>query len=82
MLSEFGALVGRIRLNKGLSQANLAKLIGVSQTHVYRIEAGEMVRPPRDLIERLAVALDVDINILLDAATPKYPEPKDTQSPS
>lgn len=78
MLSEFGALVGRLRLNKGWGQAALARQIGVSQTHIFRIESGEMVRPPRDLIERLATALDIDVNILLEAATPKYPEPKET----
>jgi ribosome-binding protein aMBF1 (putative translation factor) len=52
-----------IRMRKGLSQAQLAEILGTSQSHVARIEKGTeniMI----DTCRRLAKALEIDMNTL------------------
>ena len=52
-----------LRLRKGLSQAQLAKVINTSQPHIARIERGtENVHI--DTCRRLCNALDIDMNTL------------------
>ncbi len=52
-----------LRLRKGLSQAQLAEVIGTRQPYIARIEGGGAdIR--LDTCRRLAVALDVDLNTL------------------
>lgn len=48
--------LARLRLEAGLSQAQLATRVGTSQSHVARIELGQ-VDPGTDLIARIAAAL-------------------------
>ncbi|NNH19152.1 helix-turn-helix transcriptional regulator [Bordetella trematum] len=60
-----------MRLQKGLSQTQLADLIGTSQSHIAKIEAGQ-VRIYLDTANRLAVALSVSLdklNALLDSTS-------------
>lgn len=53
----------RLRLEKGLSQAELAAAIGTSQAAVSRLEAGEQ-EPRLTTLRKLASALGVDLNIV------------------
>lgn len=81
--AEDGWLFGQIadqvadqRRARGLSQAELAKLCGTTQSAIARLESGG--RPPRiDTLLRLATALDCELHIELRPRT----VPRDGSSP-
>ena len=52
------------RKDKGFSQKELAKKVGVTQQYVARIESGKL-NPGLDLMEKLADALDCELGLLL-----------------
>jgi len=65
----FAQIAGQVadrRKERGLSQADLAALVGTTQSSIARLESGG--RPPRiDTLLRIANALDADLHIeLLD----------------
>ena len=65
----FAQIAGQVadrRKERGLSQADLATLVGTTQSAIARLESGG--RPPRiDTLLRIANALDADLHIeLLD----------------
>ena len=65
----FAQIAGQVadrRKERGLSQADLAELVGTTQSAIARLERGG--RPPRiDTLLRIANALDADLHIeLLD----------------
>jgi transcriptional regulator with XRE-family HTH domain len=65
----FAQIAGQVadrRKELGLSQADLAALVGTTQSAIARLESGG--RPPRiDTLLRIANALDADLHIeLLD----------------
>jgi transcriptional regulator with XRE-family HTH domain len=60
----FGKRVKEIRLKKGFSQGNLAKILDVHPSDISGIERGKRNMSLKN-IERLAKALDVPINDLL-----------------
>lgn len=55
--------LAKARLSKGLSQAQLAEAIGTSQSHIAKIESGQ-VRIYLDTARRLAEALSLDMKQL------------------
>jgi predicted transcriptional regulator len=63
----FAQIAGRVaerRRDLGLSQAELAALVGTTQSAIARLEAGG--RPPRiDTLLRIATALDCDLVVEL-----------------
>lgn len=63
MNQTFGHNVRRLRLQRGLSQVELAKQVGVWQTYISRIERGDT--PSIEVAQRLARALGVTIDDLL-----------------
>ena len=76
--TAFGRHMKRWRLQRGLSQLDLAVRSELSQRHVSFIETGRS-RPRTEVVQRVAEALEVplrDRNILLEAAglAPVYPE--------
>ena len=65
----FAQIAGQVadrRKERGLSQDDLAELVGTTQSAIARLESGG--RPPRiDTLLRIANALDADLHIeLLD----------------
>jgi transcriptional regulator with XRE-family HTH domain len=69
-VSAFGQQLRHWRSRSGLSQLELAALAGTTPRHVSFIETGRS-RPGRELVLRLATALDVPVrerNVLLQAA--------------
>lgn len=65
----FAQIAGQVadrRKERGLSQADLAALVGTTQSAIARLESGG--RPPRiDTLLRIANALDADLHVeLLD----------------
>ena len=66
LFAQIAGQVGDRRKERGLSQADLAALVGTTQSAIARLESGG--RPPRiDTLLRIANALDADLHIeLLD----------------
>jgi transcriptional regulator with XRE-family HTH domain len=60
------------RIDKGLSQTRLAKLMGVSQPVIARIESGEH-SPTLETLIKLANALDIEIVIGISPANRETP---------
>jgi len=63
----------RIRSERGLSQAALAKKVGVVQSAISQFESGA-VQPAIDTLERLADALNVPVSELLTSQADKTRE--------
>lgn len=61
-------MVREKRLERGLSQEELAELVGMSQGWVAKIESGEIKYPRRKTLERMAFALSVSFTELLIAS--------------
>jgi transcriptional regulator with XRE-family HTH domain len=71
---QLAADVTRIRQARQLSQAELAKLCGTTQSSIARLERGS--RPPRlDTLARIAEALDcaLDVRLVPRTALPGLP---------
>lgn len=64
MTETMGALIRRLRIKKGLTQAELAKEIGVSQSIIGQYELDKR-NPKRETINALANALGCEIGSLL-----------------
>lgn len=62
---EIGSRIRKYRENRGLSQKQLAKLIGVSNSRVSNWEQG-LNRPDADIIADICRALQVSPSDLLD----------------
>ena len=66
---KLGEQVRRLREARGMSQADLARRIAVSQSAIARLEAGG-VDPKVGTLERLSWALDADLVLELRAPKP------------
>lgn len=64
-LDKMGARVKKARKNSGLGQAKLARLAGISNDYMNKIETGKQKNLGTEVIEALAGALDVHPSILL-----------------
>jgi repressor LexA len=60
-----GQLIKQSRKEKGITQNELAKRIGVSAGAISRWESGDIENMRRDRIEKLADALGIDPNIII-----------------
>ena len=68
--ADLGARIATLREQRGWSQRALAKLLGMNQSILSRIEAGKR-RVSATELEQLAAVLDVDLRAFLsDGATP------------
>ena len=65
MQETFGKLIARKREQKDLSQRELAKIVGFSNSTIARLERDDITVPSADLLRALAGALDMDYNYLL-----------------
>lgn len=63
-----GANIRRLRLERGLTQEDLAGEAGIAMRHVGRIERGES-SPTVDLLGKLATVLGVHPQALLEDST-------------
>lgn len=67
--TQFGASLRRLRKSAGLSQRGFAKLVGLDQAHLSKLERGERL-PSWRTMRRLARAFPEDIrNLLLSPRT-------------
>lgn len=62
-----GRQIQKIRLRRGLTQAQLAQAAGLSRIYVQKIELGERVSPSFPAIERIARALGATLHVTLAA---------------
>ena len=58
-------IIKRQRKEKGLTQTDLGKLIGVSKATIQKYESGEIKNLKSDTIKKLSEILDIDANILI-----------------
>lgn len=72
---KLGSRIKAFRKAKGLSQEQLAELVGIEQKHVSRLEVGTSY-PTIDRLEKIAVALDVPMRSFFDAENQTYYEEK------
>lgn len=63
---EIGKRIEEIREQVGLSQSGLARAVGISQSAVSQIEAGER-NPSFDMLRQIAKALNVSVPHLVGA---------------
>ena len=63
-----GALLRKLRRDRGYTLDQLAKRIPMSASNLSRVELGSQGPPPDEVIERIAKALDVETAELLQAA--------------
>jgi len=70
ILESLAARLKTIREAKGLTKYRLAKLSGVSQTYIYRIELGEIKNPRRDTLQALARGLNITLAQLVGETAP------------
>jgi transcriptional regulator with XRE-family HTH domain len=66
--TEIGTYLEMLRLKKGLSQRELAKLAGVSHTEISRIESGEREKPSAKNLAKLSTPLGISNEKLLAVA--------------
>jgi HTH-type transcriptional regulator, competence development regulator len=63
-----GALLRKLRRERGLTLEQLAQRIPMSASNLSRVELGSQGPPPDEVIERMARALDANLGELLHAA--------------
>lgn len=56
----------KLRERKGLSQDRLAKLADVANNTIIKIEQGKNVNPRLDTLKKVAKALEVSVDELID----------------
>ncbi|MFZ3589657.1 helix-turn-helix domain-containing protein [Bacillus sp. DJP31] len=61
-----GKKIKELRLRRGISLTELSKISGVSKSYLSFIERGKQKNPSIDVLEKLAVALGVDVYSLID----------------
>jgi len=64
---RFSAVITRCRSDRGLGIRTLSKMIGVSPTHLRRLEANQS-NPSEELVKKLSQVLNVDFDELMIAA--------------
>ena len=64
---SFGSEIKKAREYKGLSQRKLAKIIGMTQAQLSRIEVGIASRPNKETISKLCQELNLDTKMWMDA---------------
>lgn len=69
MANGFPERLRELRKQKNLSQTQLAKIVGIHYTHIGRYERGVSSRPAADTLKRLADALGVTSDYLIEGTT-------------
>lgn len=67
-MSDFASRLKQLRTQRGLSQTQLAKEVGVHYNHIGRYERGQS-KPSAETLTRLAEALGVSGDFLMEGRT-------------
>ena len=70
ILEDLSVRLKAFREARGLTKYRLAKLSGISQTYIYRIEQGEIKNPRRDTLQKLTVGLGITVAELIGEVAP------------
>ena len=65
-ISQIGKNLKRLRKQRGLSQDRLSKLADVSYNTVIKLESGGITNPTIETLQKLAKALGVSVDRLLN----------------
>lgn len=68
---EIGELIKKARIDKGLTQEELGKLVGVQKSAIAKYENGRVVNIKRSTLQKLAEALDLRGSDLIIGADPR-----------
>ena len=68
---EIGLVVSNMRREKGLTQSQLAKLIGTSQSAIHRIEKGDQ-NTSLEMIKKISTALGGQILSINDSSSQSF----------
>ena len=68
MNKKFGSFLRELRIKKGLGQRELANNIGLSPSYLNDIEKEKRGAPKLEIIKKLAIILETDIDLLNDLA--------------
>lgn len=64
LINKIAKIVYELRVAKNLTQAQLAKRIGTSQSSIARLESGNDTRiPSLELLAKIAAAVNAELNI-------------------
>ena len=70
LLQSLAARLKALREAKGLTKYRLAKVSGVSETYIYRIERGLIENPRRDTLQKLAAGCGITLAQLVGETAP------------
>ncbi len=68
--------VKKARKEKGLTLEDVAKLVGVSTSTVFKIEQGELKNVNADFAEKMANVLGIPVDEFMEGVAEKTPKPK------
>lgn len=73
----YGPVIRDLRKQRGLTQAQLAALLGVRQSNIANIENGLVSFSSVDTLRRIAAALDVPLSelVMMDGGSVDVPAP-------
>ncbi len=69
MATRIGQIITALRKTKGVRQSDLAEMSGLKQPNISRIENGLVKKPRHSTLVRIAEALGVEVEKLLDEST-------------
>lgn len=69
-MERFGIALRRARIARNLDQEQLGELVKMHSTYISKIETGKIYRPEDETIDKLAAALDMTSEELLENVEP------------
>lgn len=70
-MNNIGKLIKEARLDKGMTQEELGKMVGVQKSAIAKYENGRVVNIKRSTLQKLAQALDLKGSDLIIESNPK-----------
>lgn len=74
--NDIGERLKEARINKGLTQTDLAQKLGVGQSAVGKWERGIVTNIKRSMIQQIAAALDISPLLVVGIVPEEKPKPK------
>ena len=65
---KLGQFIKKVRKAKGLSQLTVARRAGIARSYISRLESDDFKKPSLDMLSRIATALGISIDTLLQKA--------------
>lgn len=77
VMETLGERLRVLRLERNMSQADLARKSGLDPSHISRIESDEFAFPRQPTLESLARAMNCDLSELIEMSSTRTPTPYD-----